>query len=233
MKTLLEAYYEPQFSENSHGFRPDKGCHTALVKLGQDNKAVSWFVEGDIKACFDSISHSILMEILGEKIKDGRFLRLIGNLLKAGYMEDWKYFDNLSGTPQGGIISPLLTNIYMDVFDKWVETALLPKYNRRQNSKNRKGRRRNPEYTKLSWRRKLAMEDGDREAARKYLKEMQTIPSVMYNDEQYRKLSYIRYADDFILGFAGPKGEAEDIKGEIGKFLNDKIRVWNCQTRKR
>ena len=131
MKLLLEAYYEPTFSDHSHGFRPQRGCHTALMQVARRHQDVSWFIEGDIKNCFDDIDHETLIGIMEEKIEDGRVLSLTRKLLKAGYMEQRQYHNTYSGTPQGGIISPLLSNIYLDVFDKWVENELLPKHNRR------------------------------------------------------------------------------------------------------
>jgi len=102
VRLLLEAYYEPQFSDRSHGFRPSRGCHTALSEVVDVWKGTHWFIEGDISDCFGSFSHDILLGILAEKIRDNRFLRLIHNMLKAGYLEDWQYHDTLSGVPQGG-----------------------------------------------------------------------------------------------------------------------------------
>ena len=128
MRSILEAYYEPQFSPHSHGFRPGRGCHTALKEIIQAWTGTKWFIEGDIKGCFDNIDHTILMSILREKIHDNRFLNLVDNLLKAGYLEEWKYRPTLSGTPQGGIVSPLLANIYLDRLDKFVEQTLVPEY---------------------------------------------------------------------------------------------------------
>ena len=127
---ILEAYYEPQFSDHSHGFRPDRGCHTALSEVVTHWTGVRWFVEGDIKGCFDNIDHEVMLSVLGEKLHDNRFLRLLKYLLKAGYMEDWKYGRTLSGTPQGGVVSPILANIYLDRLDKHVETVLIPAHTR-------------------------------------------------------------------------------------------------------
>ena len=107
---ILEAYYEPQFSDRSHGFRPGRGCHTALSNVVNYWSGARWFVEGDIKGCFDNIDHEVLLSVLGERLHDNRFLRLLTYLLKAGYVEDWKYGRTLSGTPQGGIVSPRLQN---------------------------------------------------------------------------------------------------------------------------
>jgi group II intron reverse transcriptase/maturase len=130
IRLMLEAYYEPQFSPRSHGFRRGHGCHTALRKIKRTWRGTAWFIEGDISQCFDSLDHQVLLAILREKIHDNRFLRLIENLLKAGYLEDWRYGRTLSGAPQGGIVSPILANIYLDRLDKFVETTLLPVHNR-------------------------------------------------------------------------------------------------------
>jgi retron-type reverse transcriptase len=102
IRLILESYYEPTFSNASHGFRPQRGCHTALQEIDRTWRGVSWFVEGDIQACFDSLSHDILLTTLAEHIHDKRFIRLIRGLLRAGYLEEWKYNTTLSGAPQGG-----------------------------------------------------------------------------------------------------------------------------------
>ena len=222
MKNLLEAYYEPTFSNRSHGFRPGRGCHTALMQTATNHQAVSWFIEGDIKGCFDNIDHDTLLRIMGEKIEDNRFLSLTRKLLKAGYMEDWSYHKTYSGTPQGGTISPLLANIYLDRLDKWVEKELMPKYNRRA---SRHGRRANPEYNRLSKRKTRAKARGDIQAMKEADKARKNIPSQRTEDEEYRKLEYVRYADDFLLSFAGPKSEAEQIKEEIKDFLKDVLNL--------
>ena len=117
---LLEAIYENSFEKTSHGFRPDKSCHTALNQIQVAFTGAKWFIEGDIKGFFDNIDHSKMVEILSLRIKDERFLRLIRKFLKAGYLEDWKYHNTYSGTPQGGIISPILANIYLDQLDKFM-----------------------------------------------------------------------------------------------------------------
>ena len=106
IRSLLEAYFEPQFSPLSHGFRPDRGCHTALTQIRQTWIGTKWFIEGDIKGFFDNISHEILLSILRQKIHDERFVRLISELLRAGYLEDWSYRPTQSGAPQGGIVTP-------------------------------------------------------------------------------------------------------------------------------
>lgn len=219
IRLILGAYYEPQFSEHSHGFRPGRGCHTALLDVTRNNKATKWFIEGDIKGCFDNVEHTILLSILREKIHDGRFLRLIENLLKAGYCEYWRYQPSYSGTPQGGVISPLLANIYLDRFDKYVEETLLPAYTRGEH------RRRNPEWNKASCRRFYYRRRGQYKIARKWEKIRRSIPSCDPYDPDYRRLGFARYADDFILCFAGPRKEAEEIKTQVRQFLGETLKL--------
>lgn len=114
IRLMLEAYYEPQFSPHAHGFRPGRGCHTALGEITSGWKGVKWFIEGDISQCFDSLDHPVLLTILRERFHDQRFLRLIANLLKAGYLEEWRYHTTRSRVPQGGVVSPILRNLYLD-----------------------------------------------------------------------------------------------------------------------
>src|SRR5215475_12220394 len=156
VRLLLEAYYEPRFSDRSHGFRKGRGCHTALREIREVWKGTTWFVEGDISGCFGSFDHEILLGILAENIHDQRFLRLIKHMLKAGYMEDWDYRDTLSGVPQGGVVSPILSNIYLDKLDKFVEQELIPQYTRGAQ------RRLNPEYNRTAMRLRRARKRGDR-----------------------------------------------------------------------
>jgi retron-type reverse transcriptase len=130
IRLLLEAYYEPQFSGRSHGFRPGRGCHTALTEVAVSWTGTTWFIEGDISDCFGSLDHEIMVRILAEKIHDNRFLRLLRGMLQAGYLEDWEWNATLSGAPQGSGVSPILSNIYLDRLDKFVETVLIPEYTR-------------------------------------------------------------------------------------------------------
>src|SRR5246127_4927026 len=168
VRLLLEAYYEPQFSGRSHGFRKGRGCHTALREIQQTWTGTVWFIEGDISDCFGSFDHEILLGILAEKIRDNRFLRLIRNMLKAGYLEDWEYHDTLSGTPQGGVVSPVLSSIYLHKLDQFVERELIPRYTRGSR------RRRNPEYVRAQGRRWNARQRGDRAQARDLLQQMRS-----------------------------------------------------------
>ena len=130
MRLLLEAYYEPQFSDRSHGFRPGRGCHTALTEVANSWTGTTWFIEGDISDCFGSFDHDVMIKILAEKIHDNRFLRLMRNMLQAGYLEDWTWNATLSGTPQGGVVSPILSNIYLHRLDEFVEQVLIPENTR-------------------------------------------------------------------------------------------------------
>jgi len=219
IRMILEAYYEPQFSERSHGFRPGHGCHTALSEVAHRWTGTKWFIEGDIKGCFDNIDHEVLLVILGERLHDGRFLGLIGDLLKAGYVEHWSYGKTLSGTPQGGVVSPILANIYLDRLDRFVEQVLVPAHTQGQT------RRWNNRYATLRTRARYWANKGDHEQARALRKEMRRLPSGDPNDPNYRRLHYVRYADDFLLGFTGPRAEAEAIKQALGTFLLQELKL--------
>ena len=213
IRSLLEAYYEPQFSDRSHGFRPGRGCHTALEEIQRQWRGTVWFIEGDITDCFGSLDHSIMRSMLAEDIRDGRFLRLIDGLLRAGYLEDWRYHETLSGAPQGGILSPLLSNIYLNRLDRYVEKTLLPVYNR--------GDRRRPylPYMRLHKAVWKLERKGLRGGTRQMRRELQQLPSRDPHDPDYRRLRYIRYCDDWLLGYTGTRREAEDIKGKIGSWV--------------
>jgi group II intron reverse transcriptase/maturase len=217
VRLLLEAIFEPSFSGHSHGFRKGRGCHTALREVQDTWTGTVWFIEGDISDCFGSVDHEILMRILAERIRDNRFLRLIRNMLTAGYMEDWQYHDTLSGTPQGGVVSPLLSNIYLSKLDEFVERELIPQYTRGSR------RKKNPEYERIARRRQYARQRGNREQSRELAKHMRALPSIDPMDPGYRRLRYIRYADDHLLGFAGPKAEAEEIKDKLAAFLREHL----------
>ena len=219
IRMILEAYYDPQFSDHSHGFRPGRGCHTALSEVVTHWTGVRWFVEGDIKGCFDNIDHEVLLAVLGENLHDNRFLRLLKYLLKAGYMEDWTYGRTLSGTPQGGVVSPILANIYLDRLDQFVETVLIPAHTRGT------ARRVNRPWNALKGRMAYQREKGNYTLAAQLRKQMQQLPSVDPHDPGFRRLRYVRYADDFVLGFSGPKADAEQIKESLKTFLCDTLKL--------
>jgi group II intron reverse transcriptase/maturase len=219
LRMVLEAYYEPRFRESSHGFRPGKGCHTALTDLQYKFKGAAWFIEGDIRGCFDNIDHEILMEILARDIQDGRLLNLIRMGLEAGYLEEWHYNRTYSGTPQGGILSPLLANIYLHELDTYIEDVLIPQYTR--------GKKRAPnlEYYRMGYYIKCAREAGDTERVKELELQRRKLPSQDVNDPNFRRLQYIRYADDFILSYIGTRSEAEAVKLAISEFLKQKLHL--------
>jgi group II intron reverse transcriptase/maturase len=219
VRLILDAYFEPQFSPYSHGFRPERGWHTALREIYHNWVGTVWFIEGDISKCFDALSHELVLSILRETIKDERFIRLISGLLKAGYLEEWRWNQTYSGTPQGSIVSPILANLYLDKLDKFVETVLIPEY-----TKGTK-RKANKAYEKLMHRATYLSKTGRQEEAQVVRRQAQKLPSQVLDDPDYRRLRFCRYADDFLLGFVGPKEEAEDIKQRLRTFLQEELKL--------
>lgn len=225
IRMILEAIYEPIFSDYSHGFRPVRSCHTALAQIKKEFTGARWFIEGDIKGCFDNINHAVLVEIINQKIKDARFLKLIRSFLKAGYMEDWKYHETYSGCPQGGIISPILANIYLNELDRHImkikkefDVATKARYT--------------PEYTKLVGLRqrlhnKIKNSNGiERE---KLIEEYKTatakmlkLPAKQCDD---KKIKYVRYADDFLIAVNGNRQDCEKIKQELTEFISTTLKM--------
>jgi hypothetical protein len=182
-------------------------------------KGTTWFIELDISQCFDRLDHSVMLGILGEDIRDNRFLRLMRNMLQAGYLEDWEWNATLSGCPQGGIVSPVLSNIYLDRLDKFVETVLIPEYTRGE------VRAASPAYQQIANAIRRARYRGDRAAVRELRKQQRRMPRGDPQDPGYRRLRYIRYADDELLGLTGPKAEAEQIKARLTAFLRDDLKL--------
>jgi group II intron reverse transcriptase/maturase len=219
IRSLLEAYYEPQLSPHSHGFRPDRGCHTALGEITQPWRGVQWYSEGDLVQCFDRLDHTVLRSILSDQLHDNRFLQLLAGLLQAGYLEDWKHHATLRGSPQGGVVSPILSNIYLDRLDQLVETGLRPAYNR--------GDRRKPypPYMALRNAARRQRDAGCPEEARQLRRQAQRMASRDPDDPDFRRLWYVRYADDFLLGFSGPREEAEQIKQHLQEFLQSRLKL--------
>jgi len=219
IRLILEAYYEPQFSDFSHGFRPERGCHTALNYAYHAWKGTKWFIEGDIKGYFDNIDHDLLLAMLAEKIHDNRFLRLMENLLTAGHCEDWKYVETPSGTPQGGIVSPILANIYLNRLDRYLEDELIPTHT--------KGTERavNAAYKQVKDKVYYYRKKGDHATADEYKKLLRTMPHGVPDDPEYRRLHYVRYADDFLIGFIGSKAEAQEIKDKLKTFLAETLKL--------
>jgi group II intron reverse transcriptase/maturase len=234
IRMILESIYEGTFSPHSHGFRPKRSCHTALLEVKTRFTGVKWFVEGDIRGCFDNIDHHVLVSLLRRRIKDEHFLGLIWKFLKAGYMENWIYHNTLSGTPQGSGASPILANIYLNELDQFME-----QYAGRFNSGKKRVRSceynhyrghldylRGRKYSKKKWE---ALTDEQKKQAQRELREtrakMMSVDSTNQMDESYRRVVYIRYADDFLIGVIGSKRDAETIKTEVGAFLKDSLKL--------
>ena len=213
IRMILDAYFDIQFSNHSHGFRTGRGCHTALQDIYHTWGGTTWLIEGDIADCFGTLSHELLIATLSEKIHDGRFLHLMKKLLDAGYLEDWKFNQTLSGVPQGSVVSPILSNILLDKLDQFVENVLIPHYTRGVK------RKLNKEYIQLMSRAQRRFKKGQTEAAQRLRKQAQQLPAYDTYDPDYRRLKYCRYADDFCLGFTGPKEEAEEIKQQRRRVL--------------
>jgi group II intron reverse transcriptase/maturase len=221
MRMVLEAYFEPIFLDVSHGFRPARGCHTALLQVKNAWTGTTWFIEGDIKACFDNIDHEVLLKLLSKRVPDLRFLKLVRGLLKAGYIEDWKYGTTYSGTPQGGVISPILANVVLHELDCYVMEKLKPNFE--------KGERRagNKEYRRVGSRlfQERKKISPDLEKIRALKKRLYQIPSRDLFDPNYRRLKYVRYADDFLIGIIGTKEEARQIKTAVSEFLQTELKL--------
>jgi group II intron reverse transcriptase/maturase len=217
LRSLLEAYYEPQFRDSSHGFRRWRSCHTALLQIQKTWKGTSWFIEGDIKGCFDNINHDVLIGILKRDIHDGRLIGLLRDALKAGYLEAGRLCETRSGSPQGGIASPLLANVYLNELDRFVEDELAPAYTRG------KVRKPNPEYQKVHAARWKALRHGDVELAARLRGDLRKLSTVDPLDPDFRRLKYVRYADDFLMGFIGPRREAEEIRDRVRVFLKEEL----------
>ncbi|MCD8336698.1 MAG: group II intron reverse transcriptase/maturase [Lachnospiraceae bacterium] len=220
VRMILEAIYEPVFYDQSHGFRPNRSCHTALEQIKTNFRSVKWFIEGDIKGCFDNIDHKVLIQTLEVKIKDSKFINIIRAFLKAGYIEDFQYHTTISGTPQGGIVSPILANIYLHELDRKVMEL-------KESFDSPSSRKLNPEYLHLAKRRQTLQKKIDRtegEEREQALSEYKQVcsqkfktPARMCDD---KKLVYCRYADDFLIGISGSKEDCEEIKEILREFLD-------------
>lgn len=229
---ILESIYEPTFQNSSHGFRPKRSCHTALQYIKRNYTGVKWFVEGDIKGCFDNVDHHVLVRILRRRIKDEYFISLIWKFLKAGYMEDWVYHNTYSGTPQGSLISPILANIYLNELD-----VFMAKYAESFNCG--KGRKINPAYKKpldvrrgkQEWLKRNSTKISE-EKRQKVMAEIQELNNylsiVPYRDPmdtEYKRVVYVRYADDFLIGVIGSKEDAKQVKIDVGEFIKEQLHL--------
>lgn len=221
VRMILEAIYEPTFSDNSHGFRPKRSCHTALKEIVTLFTGAKWIIEGDIKACFDSFDHHITIQLLRKRIKDEAFISLMWKFLRAGYMEQWIYHETYSGSPQGSGVSPILANIYLNELDEFM--AKMKISFDKGDTRNRKVHR---DHDKVRWAYRKAQKNLEIErteanltAFKEARKVMLSTPHLDEMDENYKRLQYNRYADDFLIAVTGSKQDAEIIKEQVRRFL--------------
>ena len=227
VRMILEAIYEPTFSDNSHGFRPKRSCHTALKEIVTLFTGAKWIIEGDIKACFDSFDHHITIQLLRKRIKDEAFISLMWKFLRAGYMEQWTYHETYSGSPQGSGVSPILANIYLNELDEFM--ARMKKSFDKGDTRSRKVHK---DHDKVRWAYRKAQKNLEIErteanlaAFKEARKVMLSTPHLDEMDENYKRLQYNRYADDFLISITGSKQDAENIKEQVKIFLKDKLNL--------
>ena len=229
---ILEEIYEPVFIDSSHGFRKGRSCHTALDEFKYNWRGTKWMIEADFRGCFDNINHDVLIELLAKRIDDRLFLKLIRSFLRAGYLDQWVYHRTYSGTPQGGTVSPILANIYLHELDEWLQ--------QKANAFNRgKGRACNPIYRStykrfqhMSYRayelkakgridEAKQLEPAIREQQQAYLK----CPATLSHDPNFRRMRFIRYCDDFVIGIIGSKSEARQILTDLTNFVTQTLKM--------
>lgn len=229
IRMILEAIYEGHFENCSYGFRPKRSCHTALAQIQKTFNGAKWFVEGDIKGFFDNINHDVMINILRERISDERFIRLIRKFLNAGYIEDWQFHKTHSGTPQGGIVSPILANIYLDKLDKYI-MEYIRKFDNGENRKTNKERIQYEYGKRLAVVKLKNVKDKDEKKA--IIKQIKAFDKgrtlISCGDEMdcdYKRMKYVRYADDFLIGIIGSKEDGKKIKEDIKNFLQSKLKL--------
>jgi len=226
-RRLLEVIYEPVFSDDSHGFRSGRSCHTALDRIQRTWTGVKWMVDVDVRGFFDNIDHQLLVALLEKKIADKRFNNLIKGMLAAGYVEDWQFHRTFSGTPQGGVISPVLANVYLHELDEFI-AGRIAAFNR--GTRRQTGRDYQRYSSRIHERRRkidmLKATGGSAQAITALRDEIRALdierakfPSRNEMDAGYRRLLYCRYADDFLLGVIGGRQDAERLKREVQEFL--------------
>ncbi len=229
IRMILEAIFERQFENSSHGFRPNRSCHTALVSMQRTFTGTKWFIEGDIKGFFDNINHDVLINILGERIADNRFLRLLRKFLNAGYIEEWQYHNTFSGTPQGGIVSPILANIYLDKLDKYINEYILRFNKGRVRKASRESARLNLRAVRISRKLKTVKEESVRQVLLAKIKtNKKQRMKIRYSNEMdsdFRRLKYVRYADDFLIGVIGDKDDCRKVKADIKEYLQQTLKL--------
>ena len=218
IRIILECIYEPTFANSSHGFRPQRSVESAIAQINTWTATI-WFIEGDIKACFDDVDHQVLIDILRERIADIRFLNLIRKLLKAGYLDtDLSLHKDKKGTNQGSSCSPILANIYLSKLDSFMEKVI---------ARDTKGkyRKQNPKYAHLHYQIKKAKQNNDDSLVKSLTKQLKEKSSVDLMDNNFLRVKYVRYADDFLIGIIADKNYAKQLKQEIKIFLMEELHL--------
>jgi len=228
---ILEALYEPIFRDSSYGFRPKRSTIHALRHMATAYKAgATWIIEGDLVKCFDSIPHGVILNCLRKRIKDERFIDLIRQMLQAGVMEAATYTGTYSGTPQGGLCSPILCNIVLHEFDCWMEHHW--QANKLQTTQEQQ-KRANPEYARhkrnlVRWRAQLngripmgrQTEIGLKAKIKQALQERSRLPCYLPRKAIY----YCRYADDYaVILCSYSKAEAQQLKEAMAAGITDHV----------
>lgn len=228
IRMILENIYEDDFEDCSYGFRPGRSCHTALNYIQKRFTGARWFIEGDIKGFFDNINHEMLIRIMEKRIRDDRFLRLIRKFLNAGYMEKGQSHRTYSGTSQGGIISPILANIYLNELDKYVMA-------RAEQFRAGTRRKATSEVKAIQFqiaKRKKKLQSATKEEQTQLWREITELeqkrlrtPASDPMQSGYRRMQYVRYADDWLIGVIGTKAECEQLKRDISAYLRETLKL--------
>lgn len=215
MYSILNAIYEPFFLDSSHGSRPNRGNHTALKALKYQFKGVKWCIEADIDSNFPSIQHKVLMKLMRRRICCSKFLALVKNSITAGYMYKGDFIHSDVGIFQGNVNSPILNNIYLHELDLFMESLS-------KSFDKGKSRKASPVYSKLLYK-KSKLDDVNQ--IKRVRRELWKIPSKDPRDPNFRKLVYVRYVDDFVVGIIGSREEAVDVRNKIRNFLKDELKL--------
>lgn len=201
MLMAMEPIWESDFHRLSYGFRPERSVHHAVrtvriqLQDGSDTTRGRWIIEGDLASYFDTVHHRLLLRCVRRRVQDGRFVDLLWRILKAGHIDRGLFTASSEGVPQGGVLSPLLSNIMLHEFDMWLEAKYL-------NKKARKDR----------WAWNFGIKQGIPIAVRE-------------NRQWKPAVAYCRYADDFVVIVKGTKAQAEVIREECRAFLEDKLKL--------
>ena len=244
IRMVLECIYEPVFerSNTNFGFRPGLGCHNAIAKIQAEGSGKVYAIEGDIKGAYDNVKFEKLIFILSKKIHDKNLLELIMNCLESGVMEDGVTHETTLGVPQGGIVSPLLFNIYMQEFDDYVNfeiQEIIKIKNQKENRKRKPAEKTWNTIRSRVYRERKALKqllenrqyneltEKEKEIAKnlttKLRKSSIELVNTPYLDYRFRTInvSFTRYADDWILLTNADLDYTNEIKNSIAKWLKE------------